>query len=166
MGSLTITSALIQGNDAVGGAGGLGGDFGAGGLAGDGQGGGIFVASPAVAARASITGSTITGNEAVGGLGGGAGGFDGGSGTTGGDGDGGGLFAGTGVGVALKHDSITTNRAVAGGAGTPGFGGIAGIAGQSVGGGILLTDPGSTALNTTITKNKAVTDPNVHGTLG
>jgi hypothetical protein len=33
-------------------------------------------------------------------------------------------------------------------------------------GGVFLTEPGSTAINTTITKNEAVTDPNVHGTLG
>jgi hypothetical protein len=68
--------------------------------------------------------------------------------------------------VALNHDSVTTNQAVAGRAGTPGFGGMAGTAGRSVGGGVFLTDLGSTAINTTITQNKAVTDPNVHGTLG
>jgi hypothetical protein len=68
--------------------------------------------------------------------------------------------------VAKSHDSITTNQAVAGGAGTPGFGGTPGNAGQSVGGGVFLTDLGSTATSTTITNNKAVTDPNVHGKLG
>jgi hypothetical protein len=67
--------------------------------------------------------------------------------------------------VTLKQDSITTNQAVAGGAGTPGFGGTLGIAGQSVGGGVFLTDPGSTETNTTISQNKATTDPNVHGKL-
>jgi hypothetical protein len=75
------------------------------------------------------------------------------------------LFASSGVVVALNHDSITTNPAVAGGAGTAGFGGTAGTAGQNVGGEVFLTDPGSTAIKTTITRNKAVTDPNVHGML-
>jgi len=68
--------------------------------------------------------------------------------------------------VALNRDSITTNHVVARGAGTPGSGGTAEIAGQSVGGGGFLTDPGSTALNTTITENEAATDPNVYVPLG
>ncbi len=68
--------------------------------------------------------------------------------------------------MALDWDSITTNQAVAREAGTPGFGGTAGIAGLSVGGGIFLTDSGSTAINTTITEYEAITAPNVYGTPG
>jgi len=73
---------------------------------------------------------------------------------------------GRGVVVALNQASITTNQTVASEAGNPGFGVTAEIAGQSVGGGVLLTDPGSTAINTTITENEAITGPNAHGTLG
>jgi hypothetical protein len=76
------------------------------------------------------------------------------------------LFAGTGVVVAFDSDSITANQAVAGGAGAPGFGGAAGSAGQGAGGGVFLTSPGSTAIDTTITDNQADTDPDVRGTLG
>jgi hypothetical protein len=76
------------------------------------------------------------------------------------------LFAGSGAVVTFSHDSITTNQAVAGGVGTPGFGGTHGSAGRSIGGGVFLTDLGLTATSTTITNNKAVTDPNVHGKLG
>src|SRR5262249_61932590 len=115
---------------AVGGAGGLGGPVVPGGAAGQGVGGGIALFGLG-GALDSVSGSTITGNAAVGGLGGG-GGLQGGGGT-GGDGDGGGLFAGTGVVVALDSDSITANQAVAGGAGTPRFGGPCGRARPSVG---------------------------------
>jgi hypothetical protein len=39
-----------------------------------------------------------------------------------------------------------------------------GLPGQGIGGGVFLTSPGSTAVNTSIVNNFAPIDPNVHGT--
>ena len=122
-GTITLTSANLQSNSAIGGNGGTGGTgnnttSGAdGGQAGDAQGGGLYASGAAV----TLTASNLTLNQANGGRGGDAGG-NASSGTAGGNGgdgglaQGGGLFA-TGGSLTVATSNVRSNQAIGGNAG-------------------------------------------------
>ncbi|MBE7463164.1 MAG: hypothetical protein HS116_06650 [Planctomycetes bacterium] len=172
-GTLALTGATLQGNDArggQGGGGGVGGDLtgaigrgangGTGGIGGTAQGGGLYTA----ATTANVTTTLVFDNTALGGngsLGGNGGGGTGGGGTTGGNGgaggtgghaQGGGVYHYGGT-FTIAQSTIQTNYAIGssggnGGAGgtvttNGGDGGAGGAGGQGQGAGLYLNYAGN-----------------------
>jgi hypothetical protein len=147
-GDLTLDSALIDGNEALGGAGTDGGSTGVpgvgmpgldGGEGGPARGGGIYVAGGSVA----LKNSTLSNDIAQGGVGGAGGvggngasgisgninggpGGRGGNGGIGGDGDGGGIYVAAGASVTLEASTISNVTARGGTGGPAGAGGQGG----------------------------------------
>ena len=167
-----VMNSTISGNKGIGGTGGLGaagqsgveGDVGGpGGAGGVGRGGGVAVRN---GSELTLINSTVSSNRARGGLGGNGGtGFGGaadGNGGNGGDGQGGGIAV-DGSDLTLFNTTVAFNATStdAGGTGT-----VAGIAGQTLGGGLFVVDDNLTTLAATSTLfalNTATTGPDVKG---
>ncbi len=149
-GRLSLSSAVVANNVAVGSPGSFGG--GNGGNGGAGQGGGIFNEAGSL----TVTRTTIASNQAIGGNGGNGGviifikpaitsdqsggaavGDDGFAAGQGGSGEGGGIFNAGGATVTLNGATIASNQAIGGdgGVGTIGFDGNGGAGGASSAGG-------------------------------
>jgi hypothetical protein len=164
-GTVTLnTSSSLTGNEAKGGTGGTGGSAsskgGTGGKGGLGQGGGLYQSGGTI----TVTSNTVSSNTAQGGYGG-SGGYGNiayGTGGAGANGEGGGIFVDAGT-LTLNQGTVTQNAADAG---LGGGGRSLGRNATSIGGGLFNAHGTVTATGTTITGNSAITDPNVHGTVG
>jgi hypothetical protein len=169
-GFLTVVGSIIKNNQALGGAGGMGGaDADPGGAGGAAAGGGVYFAGVGGTGLV-VAGSEFNFNKAVGGAGG-VGGPNtgvpnvgdplGGTGGSGGRGQGGGVFA-TGAGPQIAG-TFSENSAIGGAGGDGGQnvringqGGNGGDGGYGSGGGLFLsTAPFTAIINASITGNVA-----------
>ncbi len=160
-GTLTLaTGTLVNGNQALGGAGGDGFYKGNGGNGGNGFGGGLYIGGGTV----YLTSAGLSGDRAVGGWGGSGGKSDSfwlgylGSGGNGGNGFGGGLYIGTGT-ATLTGDLLENNSAAGGAGGNGGGNGKSysylGLPGDGSGGGLYAAAGSISMVNDTVQSNSA-----------
>lgn len=126
--SVTARAALIDSNQAVGGAGGTGNGLGNGGNAGDGLGGGAFLTGPTgTSLKVNLATSNMHYNLALGGHGGDSGAIAGGNAGNGGSALGGGVFVNNvTVKPPISKSRVVLNYSIAGLKGTRGANGMDG----------------------------------------